>query len=297
MKKERQQETTIEVIVGFFFAMMIVALFFGTAILSRTKLFGGGGHKYEVVFEHVMGLRKGDNVFVRGVDVGKVDRLAVKADGAHVYCSLETPIQLHADYKVEVLPSSVLGGRYLAIELGSNDKPELRAGAVLRGLTPVDLIDEATRTVSLIKKNLEDGKMLENLAATLADVKKITTKLAAGEGTLGRLLMEDHVYNDLKVTTANLKDISHRLAAGESTLGKLLAKDDTLYRDVAAAATSLKNIAGKIEKGEGTIGKLTQDDGLYQDVKKTMNEARAAIDDFREYAPLATFSSLFMGAF
>jgi hypothetical protein len=28
-----------------------------------------------------------------------------------------------------------------------------------------------------------------------------------------------------------------------------------------------------------------------------MSEARAAIDDFREAAPLTTFSSLFLGAF
>jgi len=297
MKKDRRQETTVEVIVGFFFAMMIVALFFSTAILSRSRLFGGGGHKYEVVFDHVMGLRKGDNVFVRGVDVGKVDTLAVKADGAHVYISLEVPIKLHDDYKVEVLPSSVLGGRYLSIDLGSNGKPELAAGALLHGLTPVDLIDEATRTVALIKKNLEDGKMLENLSTTMEDVKKITTKLAAGEGTIGKLLMEDTVYTDLKTTTANLKDISNRLATGEGTLGKLLAKDDALYHDITAVAGSLKTITAKIEKGEGTIGKLTMDESLYHDVKKTMSEARAAIDDFREAAPLTTFSSLFLGAF
>jgi phospholipid/cholesterol/gamma-HCH transport system substrate-binding protein len=297
MNKDRRQETTIEVIVGFFFAMMIVALFFGTAVLSRTHLFGGGGHRYEIVFEHVMGLRKGDNVFVRGVDVGKVDSLAVKSDGAHVLCSLEVPIKLHEDYKVEVLPSSVLGGRYLAIDLGSNGKPEVRAGTVLHGLTPTDLIDEATRTVALIKKNLEEGKVLENLSATIADIKKISTKLAAGEGTLGRLLMEDVIYKDLKSTTYKLKEISDRLAGGEGTLGKLLSKDETLYKDVSAAAASLKNIAAKIEKGEGTIGKLTMDESLYHDVKKTMAEARAAIDDFREAAPLTTFSSLFLGAF
>ena len=297
MKKDRRQETTTEVIVGFFFAMMIVALFFGTAILSRTHLFGSSGHKYEIVFDQVLGLRKGDNVFVRGVDVGRVDSLTVRPDGAHVYCSLEVPIQLHTDYKIEVLPSSVLGGRYLSIDLGSNDKPLESADAKLRGLTPVDLIDEATRTIALLKKNLEEGKVLENLSATMADIKKITGKLQAGEGTVGKLLMEDVVYNDLKTTTANLKDISNRLAAGESTLGKLLAKDDALYRDVASAATSIKNIAAKIEKGEGTIGKLTQDESLYLDVKKTMSEARAAIDDFREAAPLTTFSSLFIGAF
>ncbi len=297
MKKDRRQETTVEVIVGFFFAMMIVALFFSTAILSRSRLFGGGGHKYEIVFDHVMGLRKGDNVFVRGVDVGKVDSLAVRPDGAHVYASLEVPIKLHTDYKIEVLPSSVLGGRYLAVDLGSNGQPELRPDTVLHGLTPVDLIDQATRAITLIKKNLEDGKVMENLSVTMADLKKITGRLSAGEGTLGKLLMEDAIYTDLKSTTANLKDISNRLAAGEGTLGKLLAKDNALYQDISAVAGSLKTITAKIEKGEGTIGKLTMDESLYHDVKKTMSEARAAIDDFREAAPLTTFSSLFLGAF
>jgi len=67
--------------------------------LSRTHLFGSSGHKYEIVFDQVLGLRKGDNVFVRGVDVGRVDSLTVRPDGAHVYCSLEVPIQLHTDYK------------------------------------------------------------------------------------------------------------------------------------------------------------------------------------------------------
>jgi phospholipid/cholesterol/gamma-HCH transport system substrate-binding protein len=109
--------------------------------------------------------------------------------------------------------------------------------------------------------------------------------------------MEDVIYKDLKSTTDKLKEISDRLAGGEGTLGKLLSKDETLYKDVSAAAASLKNIAAKIEKGEGTIGKLTMDESLYHDVKKTMAEARAAIDDFREAAPLTTFSSLFLGAF
>ena len=256
MNKDRRQETTIEVIVGFFFAMMIVALFFGTAVLSRTRLFGGGNHKYEVVFDHVMGLRKGDNVFVKGVDVGKVDSLAVRPDGAHVFVSLEVPIKLHDDYKVEVLPTSVLGGRYLSFDLGSNGKPELREGAVLHGLTPVDLIDEATRTVSLIKKNLEEGKVLENLSATMADVKKISNKLAAGEGTLGKLLMEETMYADLKSTTANLKEISNRLAAGEGRPFPVPGVPDRWWLDSAGNMYLLMSAGeNRIKRGQPYLDK------------------------------------------
>jgi len=296
MKKGAGQETTIEVVVGFFFAMMIVALFFGTAVLSRTRWFGGN-YKLQVTFDNVMGLRKGDNVYVRGVDVGKVEQLQVNSHGAKVFLSLEQPVEIHADYKVEVLPSSVLGGRYLALDLGTADKPVVPAGTELRGLPPVDLIDEATRAIAELRRTMAEGKVMENLSATIVDLRKISDRLAAGQGTVGKLLVDEQVYNDIRATTTRLKEISARLAEGQGTLGKLLAKDDQLYQDLAATVASARHIAARIEKGEGTLGKLTQDESLYQDVKKTLNEARAAIDDFREYAPLSTFSSLFLGAF
>jgi phospholipid/cholesterol/gamma-HCH transport system substrate-binding protein len=70
-----------------------------------------------------------------------------------------------------------------------------------------------------------------------------------------------------------------------------------LYTNLMAAATSIKNISASIEQGDGTIGKLIKDDKLYEEAKMTLHEIRAAIDDFREAAPITTFSSIFFGAF
>ncbi len=296
MKRSRLQETSIEVTVGAFMFMVLLALGFFTIVLSRENLFSPNYH-LEVVFKSVQGLREGDNVFLRGVDVGKIKRLQLEKDGVHVHVILDIEPELHEDYRIEVLPSSVLGGRYLNIYEGSESKPLLPRDARLVGIPPVDLIEEATKTIQNIRGALEEGDVLNNLKSMMADLREITRKLNQGEGTLGKLLTDDEVYNELKTIAGNLRDVSDRLAQGKGTLGKLLSEDDQLHKDLSEIAANLKQITGDIEAGKGTIGKLVKDDALYQDAVMTINEVRAAVDDFRETTPISMFSSIFFGAF
>ena len=286
----------MEVTVGAFMFMVLLALGFFTIVLSRQNIFTPS-YRVDVVFDNVKGLREGDNVFVRGVSVGKIKTLQIKPDGVHVSVNLDQPVELHDDYAIEILPSSVLGGRYLNIYEGSHGAPMIPKGAVVKGLTPVDLIDEATKTTQMIKKALEEGKIIENLKSTMAQLNDVTAKLSKGEGTIGKLMADNKVYDDLQAITTNLKDISERAAKGKGTIGKLLSEDDTLYTNLVEAAASIKNITASIEKGDGTLGKLVKDDKLYEEAKITLHEIRAAIDDFREAAPITTFSSIFFGAF
>ena len=286
----------MEVTVGAFMFMVLLALGFFTIVLSRENLFSKS-YKVDVVFDSVMGLREGDNVFVRGVDVGKIRRILIEKDGVHVVAILEQNLQLHEDYKAEILPSSVLGGRYLSIYEGSEAKPLIPQVAVIRGTTPVDLINEATETIQSIKQALEEGGILENLKSAMAQIKDITTKLNKGEGAIGKLLTDDAVYTDLQKITANLRDISTRLAEGKGTIGKLLSEDDHLYDNLNDAVASIKDVTQTISQGEGTIGKLAKSDELYQEMKILLQEIRATIDDFRETTPITTFTSIFFGAF
>lgn len=286
----------MEVTVGAFMFMVLLALGFFTIVLSRENIFTRT-YSLEVVFDNVKGLREGDNVFLRGVDVGKIKRLRLRPDGVHVIVTLEEELHLRGDYRIEILPSSVLGGRYLNIHEGSEHEPLLAEASIVRGITPVDLIDEATKTTQSIKEALEEGGILENLKATMAQLRDVTTKLNQGEGTLGRLLTEDTVYKDLQQISANLRDVTDRLAAGKGTLGKLMAEDDPLYDNLVEASSSIRKISEDMEGGKGTLGKLMKDDALYQDALLTLNEIRAAVDDLRETTPLATFTSIFFGAF
>jgi phospholipid/cholesterol/gamma-HCH transport system substrate-binding protein len=296
MKKDRFKDTSMEVTVGAFMFMVLLTLGIFTIVLSRQNFLKKTYH-LNVKFESVMGLREGDNVFLRGVPIGKIKTLKIEQDGVEVMANLEEPVTLHQDYRIEILPSSVLGGKYLNVNVGSLSAPAVPANEVVRGVPPADLVDEATRTIKEIRRSLEEGQILDNLQTIMAQVKEVTTQLSEGKGTLGKLLMDDTVYNDLQQITTNLKSMSQNLADGKGTLGRLLSPDDTLYNDLAAASASIKNITASLEKGEGTLGKLVKDEALYNDAKDLLNEARAAIDDIREAMPITTFSSIFFGAF
>lgn len=331
MKRSRLQEMSLEITVGAFIFMVLLALGFFTIVLSRENLFQKS-YRLDVTFEQVMGLREGDNVFVRGVDIGKIKELRVEPDGVHLSAVLDHPLKLRQDYRIEILPSSVLGGRYLNVSEGSFSEEVLAPDTPLVGTPPVDLVNEATDTISLIRKSLEDGEVLQNLQTTMANVQDITKRLKNGEGALGKLLTDDSVYDDIRQASSDLRAISGRLERGEGTLGKLMSEDDTLYTDLSDTVASLKAVSGRLERGEGTLGKLlseddtlyqdisasasnihqltdglaqgkgtlgklAQDDEMYEEIKLLLDEARAALDDIRETSPITTFSSVFFGAF
>ena len=325
-----KKQIFVESMVGLFSFAVIAALFLLTVVLSQDSLFRKE-RPMEILFDNAMGLRVGDSVSARGVVVGKVKQIGLKRDGVHVLALLKTPVHLREDYRIEVLPTSVLGGRYLNIHEGTYDaEPMDSPPKLLQGSPSTDLISAATRTVEDVRKALNDG-ILEDFKVTMSQVRKIATRLGEGEGTLGKLINDDEVYGDVRQIAENLKDVSDKLAKGEGTLGKLmndgrlyddaqsvaanlkdvsdrlnkgegtlgrlLAEDDQVYEDLAATIASFRKMSESIEKGEGTIGKLVSDEALYLEFQSLLREGRAAVDDFRETTPVTTFTSIFFGAF
>ena len=91
--------------------------------------------------------------------------------------------------------------------------------------------------------------------------------------------------------------MSSNLAEGKGTLGKLMAEDDTVYTDLAATLASIRRISESIDKGEGTLGKLVRDAKLYDETTLLVEDVRAAVDDLREASPITSFGSVIFGAF
>ncbi|MCU0858113.1 MAG: MlaD family protein [Pontiellaceae bacterium] len=311
MSDKYNKELSIEVLVGFFMFVILVALFFFTVVLSREKWWSAIKYPLTVHFNEVNGLRKGDNVFFRGMKVGVVKSLQLENNQVVLRADLDSPVKFREGYKVEVVATSMLGGKQLRIDEGPADAPVLPEGTMLAGTAPIDILDELGRVVldfrkitdqisrgeGTLGKLIYDDAMYNGLQETISNLRTVSDKLAKGEGTLGRLLNEETVYNDLHSTVANLKEVSARLANGEGTLGKLLSGDDQLYQDLTASLTNFRTITDKIGSNEGTLGKLVNDDAIYVEAQKLLGELRAAIDDMRETSPVTTFSTIFFGAF
>jgi len=261
MRRNRMRELSMEVLVGTFMFVALLGLCVFTIVLSRENVFKKT-YPLEVVFADVMGLRDGDNVMMRGMIVGKIKAMLLQDEGVLVVAALQRPIQLKKDYVIEVVLSSVFGGRYMQISEGSPALEPLAPDTVVKGKTPQDV--------------------MALVSAVAVDLKDITGKINSGQGTIGKLVNDDTLYNDAR-------DVVNEL--------KTAIKDRGLIKNVETSMANLNEITDKINHGEGTLGLLVNDESLYLEVKQMINDIRATVDEMRETSPIVTFSSIFFGAF
>ncbi|MBL7016200.1 MAG: MCE family protein [Kiritimatiellales bacterium] len=276
MADKYKKDISIEVLVGLFMFVILIALGVFTIVLSQQNFFQ---KKYPVtvLFEQVGGLREGDQVFLRGTKVGVIKSTYINGNRVVVHTDLEVPVQFREGYKVEVMASSMLGGKMLKIYEGPLDAEPLPPNTPIIGAQPIDILEE--------------------LGIAVAGIKDMTQDVAAGQGTLGKLINDDSMYDQLQSMLGNLHEVSDRLVNGEGTVGKLLSEDDTLYQDLQGSLANIRSMTEKINSGQGTLGKLVEDDQIYTEAQKLLEELRAAIDDMRETSPVTTFSTVFFGAF
>ncbi len=301
MKKDwRERELTMEVVVGAFVVMILLGLGYFTIILSKEAWFSKAT-EMSVTFGNVMGLRDGDSVVVRGMPIGKVKSLELyqtdDCAGVCVTLMLDKPVTIHEGYEIKIVSTSILGGRQLQIHEGAADAPVVDMAQYV-GRNPYDIMEDAADIVNAARTEIIRGEVFKKIRNVTDQVNDMVTRVNAGKGVLGKVMSDtDTLYSDLEASAASMKAMLTRVERGEGTVGKLLSEDATLYDDLAAAVASMKEIAKRIEKGEGAVGRLVADETLYDEVEATIGEVRAAIDDFRETAPITTFSSIFFGAF
>lgn len=306
------REVTIEILVGLFMFVVLIALGVFTIVLSQENLLRKT-YLYEFVFPEIGGLREGDNVYLRGMDVGRVKQTDLQDSHVRVYVSLDLPIQLRHGYRIDVVDSSMLGGKNLKIYEGPEDAPAIGENVTVLGSKPVEIIEELGRAVAgfqdtinavnagegTLGKLLKDETVYENIVQISEDLRRIMARLEGGEGSLGMLLATDdgQMYTDGKAMMTNLRTISQNLADGKGMLGQLMSGEDAAFGDLEATLSSVRSISESISAGEGTLGKLVRDAKLYDETTLLVEDVRAAVDDLREASPITSFGSVLFGAF
>jgi phospholipid/cholesterol/gamma-HCH transport system substrate-binding protein len=100
-------------------------------------------------------------------------------------------------------------------------------GTLGRLVNDPKLHDELLASVTEIRSAAADTRtFISNTQGIVADVK-------SGKGALGALLYDQPTADNLKITVANVRAVSDKIAKGEGTLGKLLS-DDSLYNSAQA---------------------------------------------------------------
>lgn len=129
--------------------------------------------------------------------------------------------------------------------------------AHFRGLAEnLDLMVAENRQA--VKGTIDNAEALtralkEEAPKLVATLNRLADRLERGDGTLGKLLTDDAVYNKLDQALADLNQVTKNLEQGKGTLGKLI-NDDEAYQKLNTALSGLSGALTKIDEIRLTVG-------------------------------------------
>lgn len=115
----------LEMAVGTFMIIGILCLGYISVKLGKIEIGGGDFYSVSAGFDSVSGLKPGARVEVAGVDVGKVDRIALdpkSGDRALAYLKIRSGVKIPDDVIASVRTSGIIGDKFIKLKPGGSDK-------------------------------------------------------------------------------------------------------------------------------------------------------------------------------
>lgn len=188
---------------------------------------------YVAEFTDTIGLLEGDPVFVRGVKVGKVDRIEVTADHVSVRLSVETDVPVYTDASAKIGMLEILTGKKVDLIPGISGI-DLAEGGVIRGSIGADI----PVMLSQVNEVSDDLKtLIRSMNKTLEGLNSILTDKEFQQNS--RKLVDQ-----LAVTSTNLADMTTKLNDNSDSFGKLIGQLTLLSTTLNQAVTEITPKAG-----------------------------------------------------
>ena len=325
-----------EIWVGIFVVIGILLVILMTLKIEKFQVGKRTGYPLYIYFDSAAGLAQDSQVRVAGVRVGDVEKVALEKGKAKVTFRLPKDVVLYKDAKAYLKSEGFLGEKYIEITPGTPENPKVEPnGVVEQGSPPAD-VEQFLSNMSAVREDLKevikplgdvlksmDPKKVEGIITNFdkfsgqltslakdsketiekakdafSQMEDIGEKVKRGEGTLGKLITDETIYQDakevvekVKETAEALKTVSEKIEKGEGTLGKLI-QDESLYKEAKETLQSMKGIVEKVEKGEGTLGKLINDDTLVKETEKTMKKVQKAAEGIQEQTPITVLGTI-----
>lgn len=281
---------------------------FGLIFLLWASFSGGGSSFFyskkplHTVLNTANGIIAGAPVRLSGVEVGKVDEIKLigKSLTEQVFVTMliedRVWFNIKKDSKATLGTIGMLGDKYIELTPGSPELPELAPGDFIEGRVAGDLL-------TLVDHAPEMVGNLQHLAQALGN---LATKLEGTDGTLGKLIHSDSLYEALTLASRRAADLVARLdsqlppllegatsaAQGfaqvaksatdtTGTVGRLIM-DDAAYVRLLSLVSRFDSLAAGLEAGKGTAGALLKDETVYADLHKTILDVQFLLQDIRE---------------
>jgi len=319
-------KNSLETRLGIFVALAVIAAVLILEIVGGVERFQRG-YELKALFNGIQDLKEGDHVKMAGVEVGRVEKITLDETNNKVLVTMKMRknIAVRTDSVASVKFTGLLGQNYVGLDFGTPGSPIAAPGTILSTSEQPDLsammakLDNVASGVENLTKSFT-GDKIDNLlgpftdflkanrvplTAAIANLQAVSSQIAQGKGSVGKMIYDDSLYNSayaavtnlddtasaIKITVANARKVVDQVNAGQGTMGKLL-HDEALYRETTDSMSTLKEILQKINQGQGTIGKVVNDQELYRNAKLTLQKLDQATEGLEDQGPLSILGTV-----
>jgi phospholipid/cholesterol/gamma-HCH transport system substrate-binding protein len=255
----------------------------GLAILMISILMLGDIHfkpqnHIHVIFKNVEGITDKSPVKIWGVEVGNVSKVELEVDhgdNAVITLALSKEVKLYKNAQVRIRSTGIIGSKFIAMDPGrpeagaAEDEQRLPNGATLRGVDQLSLDELMEQVAKSLDQFTGNGKLGDNLNATIANLRQITDSVNAAVGQQRRSLV---------LIVQNIEGFSEHARSVAEHLDDILTSSKQEVKD---AIHNLKEtldksnaILAQVQKGEGTVGALLYDQRTGDQVKQTVSNLK-----------------------
>lgn len=280
--------------VGLFVFLGLVIL--GFLIINSTGDFNPFEKKLRLKarFATADGLRKGAEVQLAGVHIGKVEDVRMLSPDSPEDEKIEAVLSVS-----EMLDGKPITDRIrtdstaqlVAMSLLANDKMiNISPGTVKGSPVEANYTLESSESMSINQLTQTGNDLLKQINKMAIPANEILEKANRGDGTLGRFVNDETLYknldatvNETRTTMLKLQKTVDQINRGDGTAGKLL-NDPTLYNNLNTTISRLDEISADLRRGRGTAGKFLNDDAVYDEARAAIQDVRASITRLNQVA-------------
>lgn len=245
---------------GIFIFIGSVLLVVGIFMLGNKDQLFVSTFTIRAYFQNTEGLRNGASVRFGGIDVGAVKDIKIMADtSGRVEVSMRIKEEVRRfikkDSRASIETEGLVGNKVVIISMGSDNAEPISDNGVILSKEPLSFADVIEETQGILAYTKE---MTKNLADIVGKVNK-------GEGTIGKILYDEELYN---AATNITKSADKNLTAVTEDLRKVIALFDDLGKGVETIVKNTNNVVAGIDtllqgvsEGKGVLGSLLTDQG------------------------------------
>jgi phospholipid/cholesterol/gamma-HCH transport system substrate-binding protein len=295
---------TYTIKIGIFISIGIAILTIAIFLLGDKNAMFKSTFDVKAYFRDIQGLRSGAIVRLSGIDVGSVKKIQIVSDTTgrvEVTMSLVKDIKrfVRTDTKASIETEGLVGNKVVVLRIGTSSAEEVVDGGVIKAQEPLGFSAILAETQGIMEYTKD---MTQNLAEIIARVNR-------GEGSIGKLLKDEQLYNDAKALTKNaaqsLQSITSEVSGLTTLFNELGDGVKEVVGNIDSAVSRVDYILAGIQQGKGVVGQMlisgtkfdTTFSNTLSNIEKTSVDARLSASRLAENIEALKHNWLFKSYF